>query len=143
MKKKLYIACALTHAPEEFRQMIFRLRTLFQEAGFEILEFAWKDGPRHDVNIYELDMYQRLDEADVVVAVCDYPSIGLGMELERAFAHHYADTTFTRRPQVFAFAGTDMKVSKIVPDALAHYGFPSQVFYKEPEDIVAYVLGKV
>ena len=130
-KCKLYLACALTNAPTEFRQMIFCLRDLLRDAGFEILEFGWRDGPRQDVNIYQFDLEERVDKVDVFVAICDYPSIGLGMELERFLGRLCYDESLI----VLAFARRGMIISKIVPDALAYHDLPPAIPYETPEDI--------
>lgn len=137
MAKKLYIGCALTHAPEEFRTMIWDLRERFRSHGFDILEFGWKNGGTlPGVNVYEHDM-SKLDEADIFVAVCDYVSIGLGMELEH-FSEQSRDPKNSRTIKVFLKRGT--RLTKIVPDMLLLRGLPEITLYDDPEEIVENVV---
>ncbi len=89
MKKKLYIGCALTHLPvEKKRDFLDMLIKLKKELGehFEILEFIGKndvaDLPPLDVYIH--DIKNCVMKVDCMLALCDYPSLGLGYELATA-----------------------------------------------------------
>jgi len=86
MKKKLYIACALTNLPadkkEEFLQMIFDIKKELSKS-FEILEFlgindASKASP---LEVYNFDIKNCVMKADCMLAICDYPSLGTGYEI--------------------------------------------------------------
>lgn len=92
MKKKLYIACALTNLPSEkrndFLQMISDLKTKLRE-HFEISEFLGVDdlGTQNAFTpkeIYEHAIKKCVMEADCMLAICDYPAIGLGYEIATA-----------------------------------------------------------
>lgn len=79
---KIYIGCALTHAPKEFRDMVGRVKDTMRARGFEILDFiGLEKGTEKDVYIHDLAC---VDTCDAFVALCDYPAIGLGVEIERA-----------------------------------------------------------
>lgn len=137
--KKIYIGCALTHAPPEFRQMVWKLRDLFRAKGFEVLEFGWKDGPREDINVFEFDV-GKIKECEIFVALCDYPSIGLGMEFKECISRNLSRD---RQILIMAFARKESKVGKIVPDLLEANHLPALVFYEDPEDIVREVVAHI
>lgn len=81
-KPKLYVGCSLTYATEEFRLSIINLKKSL-ENDFEILEFlGLVDGTSKQV--FEHDAKCVLG-SDLFVAICDYPSLGLGVELGIAF----------------------------------------------------------
>lgn len=124
--KKVYIGCALTQAPKEFLDFIFGLREKIKTLGFEILEFAWITGPREDVNVYDFDV-KNVDGADYFFAFCDYPSIGLGIEIERAMN--------TKTP-TFAFHKKGTNISKIVSDSLISNGMNKPFEYESEEDVL-------
>ncbi len=124
--KKIYVGCALTQATEEFRKFVFSVRERIKDLGFEILEFAWVDGPRDDVNVYDYDV-KHVDDADYFVAFCDYPSIGLGIEIERAMSTN---------TKTLAFYKKGSKISKIVHDALESHGMQKPFEYENEEDIL-------
>lgn len=75
---KIYIGCALTHAPARFRGAIDKVKVDLRR-DFSVLEFVGlergtpKDVFRHDTAC--------VASSDVFVAVCTYPGIGLGYEL--------------------------------------------------------------
>lgn len=124
--KKIYIGCALTQATEEFRKFVFSIREKIKDLDFEILEFAWVDGPREDVNVYDFDV-KHVDNADYFFAFCDIPSIGLGIEIERAMS--------TKTPTL-AFHKKGTKISKIVLDALSSNGMNKPFEYENEEDVL-------
>lgn len=74
----LYIACSLTQAPKDFKQKIARLKELLRGQGYSVLDFnsLEEDTP---ADAYRMDL-QYTRECDLLVAVCDHPAIGLGME---------------------------------------------------------------
>src|SRR3989338_2804216 len=85
MKKKLYIGCSLTLLPADkkdtFLQMVEEVKKELSKS-FEILEFkgladlstAHPLSPRE---IYDFDIKNCVMKADCMLAICDYPSIGL------------------------------------------------------------------
>ncbi|MEI6729288.1 MAG: hypothetical protein WCK98_06630 [bacterium] len=81
-KPKLYIGCSLTYATDEFKQSIIDLKQSLKD-DFEILEFLGLiDGTSKQV--FDHDTKCVLG-SDFFVAICDYPSLGLGVELGIAF----------------------------------------------------------
>jgi hypothetical protein len=137
---KIYLAHALTNAPEEFRQRMFRLRdTLASIPNIEILRFAWIDGvgPKPGVNVYEYDM-NCVSEADLVVAILDHFSFGVGMEIQKR--------SQIKRPMLI-FAPTGMKVPKIITDCLVYHNAEGPrmlldpVTYSSEKDIIDFIKG--
>lgn len=90
--KKLYIGCALTNLPAEkrndFLKLIEYLNTNLKDY-FEISEFLGVDdlGTQNAFSpkeIYEHAITKSVMNADCMLAVCDYPSLGLGYEIGTA-----------------------------------------------------------
>jgi hypothetical protein len=79
---KLYVGCGLTNAPEAFKQSVECMKGLLKQR-YEVFEFVGLvDGTSEDV--YRWDIENCVANCDLFVAVCDYPSIGLGWELSEA-----------------------------------------------------------
>jgi hypothetical protein len=86
MKKKqkfydynVYVACSLTHAPIAFRESVEIFKDKLRSVC-NVLCFLGIDGhPPH--KIYHFDVHECVCKSDLVVAICDLPSIGLGMEI--------------------------------------------------------------
>ena len=77
--KKLYVGCSLTLAPEEFRKTVAKLKDTLR-ADYEVLDFLGLiTGTPKDV--YEWDIHHCVRDCDLFLAVCDYPSLGLGYEM--------------------------------------------------------------
>jgi hypothetical protein len=109
MKKKLYIGCALTVIPLEKREPFLKLiAEIKKELGksFEILEFLGLVGPSTlpPQEVYVHDIKNSVMKADCMLAICDYPSLGLGYEIATAvekqgipvLAIAHKDSTVTR-----------------------------------------------
>lgn len=81
-KKKLYVGCGLTLAPQSFRDSVAMLKkTLNQD--WEILEFlGLVKGTDEDV--YRNDIFKNVATCDAFLAVVDQPSLGLGWEMREA-----------------------------------------------------------
>ena len=75
----VYVACSLTHAPEEFRQKVKlfkdKLRPICNIMDFRGLT---NDPPRE---VFNWDIHECVRKSDLVVAICDLPSTGLGYEI--------------------------------------------------------------
>lgn len=77
-KIKIYVTCALTQAPEEFRREIEKLKDSLR-GGYEILDFVGLvGGTATDVYKYDTECVK---SCDLLVAICDYPSTGMGYEI--------------------------------------------------------------
>lgn len=75
----VYVACSLTHAPVKFREEIEFFKDKLR-SFCNVLCFLGIDGhPPH--KIYDFDINKCVKKSDLVVAICDLPSIGLGMEM--------------------------------------------------------------
>ena len=103
---RIFVGCALTHAPEGFKNQVNWLKLQLKRNGWEVLEFlGLKVGTAKDV--YEWDILKCVGRCDFLVAVCDYASIGLGYELATATEKHeiwvlavaHADADISRLPQ--------------------------------------------
>lgn len=80
---KIYIGCAIKHAPPEYVEKIKKFRAeLERYPRFKILKFFGKGEPK---DIFHHDIRECVDEADVMIAFADLPSTGLGYEM----ATHY------------------------------------------------------
>lgn len=105
---KIYVGCALTRATPEYRKSIEDFKSMLRENGHEVMDFLWallKD-PR-DVasrDVYEYDINKCVKECDLMVAICDEPSLGCGYEIATAvekygkpvLAIHHKDIPLTR-----------------------------------------------
>ena len=76
---KVYVGCCLTTAPEEFKEMVERLKARLRTIC-EVLCFIGKHGGAPG-EIYRHDIDGCIRQCDLFVAICDFPSTGLGYEL--------------------------------------------------------------
>lgn len=76
--RTLYFGCALHGLPDEHRQEMVKLRESFKDHFF-VLEFCPADTPPRE--IYSKDIHESVAKADLMVAICDKPSLGLGYEM--------------------------------------------------------------
>lgn len=76
---KIYVGCALTHAPESFKQDIEDIKAALR-AEHEILDFIGA-GPGEPRDVYLWDIGQCVAHCDMMIAICDLPSLGLGYEM--------------------------------------------------------------
>lgn len=99
---KIYVGCALVKASQEYRDFVASFKhKLDVEPDIEVLEFIGLDkGTATDV--YRHDFAQ-VQACDAMLAFCDEPSIGLGMEIREAIhckkpilCLHLAGTPITR-----------------------------------------------
>jgi hypothetical protein len=90
--KKLYVGCSLTLLPTDQKEVFLRMITeIKKELGksFEILEFkgiadigsANQLSPKE---VYDWDIKECVMKADCMLAICDFPSLGLGYEMATA-----------------------------------------------------------
>jgi hypothetical protein len=101
---KIYVGCALAHAPEEFRGMVEAIKSRLRTQGYEVLEFLGLNvGTAAEV--YERDIHECVAKCELFVAFCDLPSLGLGWELGTA-------VEALRKPTL-ALAYTESKVSRL------------------------------
>lgn len=134
MKKKLYIVCALTNLPkdkrEDFLKMISNVKGRLRE-HFEISEFLGVDDLESTEAISPKEIYKHsikkcVMEADCMLAICDYPAIGLGYEIGTAVEK--------RGIPVLAMAHKDSLVTRLIL-GIQHENF-TFLHYDSKEDII-------
>ncbi|TSC77911.1 MAG: hypothetical protein G01um101424_45 [Parcubacteria group bacterium Gr01-1014_24] len=134
MKKKLYIVCALTNLSDQdgksFLATISNIKQMLR-GTFEILEFIGVDdlksaNPISPQEIYEHSIKKSVAEADYMLAICDYPSIGLGYEIAVAVEK--------RGIPVLAVAKKDSQVTRLIR-GIDHKNFHF-MYYDSAEDII-------
>ncbi|HSW98697.1 MAG TPA: hypothetical protein VLF71_02575 [Candidatus Saccharimonadales bacterium] len=107
MKKplaRLYVGCSLTSAPESFKSEVETFKDRLRAEGYEVFDFVGLvNGTPADV--YNWDIGHCVRDCDLLVAICDEPSIGLGWELGEA--------TRLGKP-VLAIAHKDARVTRLV-----------------------------
>ena len=112
---KLYAGCALTNAPKKFKQDVVGLKEGFKKLpDVQVLEFlGLVKGTAYDV--YTHDIINCVGECDLMVGICDYPSIGLGWEMS---------TQVKRGKPLLAFGRNDSKITRLILDPrLPNYRF--------------------
>ncbi len=107
---KVYVGCSLTHASAEFRREI----EIFKENLGKICEvlcfYGYGTGASSH-EIYRWDIHECVYKCDLMVAICDLPSTGLGWEM---------GTQVERRGKpLLAVAHKDALVSDLVLDPRA------------------------
>lgn len=100
--KKIYIACSLTHAPENFELQIDDLKKELKK-HFEILDYyGLSAGLPKD--IYEHDL-KSVKNSDLLLAEVSNPALGVGFEIATAL--------YNQKP-VFACAHASATVSRLI-----------------------------
>lgn len=81
-KKKLYVGCGLTLAPQEFKDQVEGLKDELSHE-WEIMQFLGTTaGTAADV--YRVDIIENVGGCDAFVGIADEPSFGLGWEAREA-----------------------------------------------------------
>lgn len=81
-KKKLYVGCGLTLAPQEFKDNVENLKAELRK-DWDVMEFLGvTNGSASDV--YQRDIVENVGGCDAFLAVADEPSWGLGWESREA-----------------------------------------------------------
>src|SRR5690242_15445014 len=126
---KLYVGCSLSHSTDEFKDSVEQLKAALRQAGHEVFDFVGlvKGTPK---DVYEWDIHHCVADCDVLIAICDEPSIGLGYELcetirlgKPVLAVAHADATVTRLVQGAAEVEpnlTFVRYNDLVADVLTH-----------------------
>ena len=105
---KLYIGCALTHAPSEFIDSLEKFKQSLRSEGYQILDFFGVHAAGTPKDIYRHDILQSARKCDAFIGICDYPSTGLGYEFSEAVRLGVP---------VLALAHTDAKVTRLIQGA--------------------------
>lgn len=82
-EKRIYVGCSLTQAPEHFKKEVAAYKEQLRRAGHQVLEFIGLDNGT-EADVYRWDIERCVRDCDLMVGVCDSPSIGLGWELGEA-----------------------------------------------------------
>ena len=100
----IYVGCAIKHAPKEFVSQIISIREELEEnPHFNVLKFLGDGEPKA---IFTRDIQECVAQANVMLAIADLPSTGLGYEM----GTHYEKFN---RP-LFVVAHRDAKVSGLI-----------------------------
>ena len=92
-KKKLYVGCGLTFAPQEFKDHVEELKDELCR-DWHVMQFlGLVAGSAEDV--YIRDIVENVGGCDAFVAIADEPSGGLGYELGTAAELHRIPTLIT------------------------------------------------
>lgn len=105
--RKIYVACSLTQAPESFKQAVAGFKEEIKRTvpDIEVLDFiGLVNGTPAEV--YHWDIHHCVSTCDLLVAICDYPAIGLGYELGVAVEQLHK--------HVLAAAHKDCKVTRLL-----------------------------
>lgn len=81
-KKKLYVGCGLTQAPQEFKNEVERTKEELAE-DWEIMQFQGTTAGS-EIDVYEVDIIRNVGGCDAFVGIMDEPSWGLGFETHEA-----------------------------------------------------------
>lgn len=115
-KLRIYVGCALTQAPGEFRESVESFKNGLRE-HYEVFDFVGLvDGTAGDV--YRWDIKRCVATCDLFIAICDLSSIGLGWELGMAVEE-------LKKP-VLAVAHEESSVTRLVlgaPEDNPHFTF--------------------
>jgi len=78
----LYVGCGLTNAPEDFKEGVELLKDTLKK-DYDVFEFVGLTAGTPE-DVYRWDIEHCVTDCDLFVGVCDYPSIGLGWELNES-----------------------------------------------------------
>lgn len=130
---KVYVGCALTHAPESFKLAVEELKKKLGEVpGVQVLQFlGLVDGTSRDVYIH--DIIECVGMCDIMFAICDYASIGLGWEMA---------TQVGRGKRLLAFGHREAKITRLILDPpITRYSFHRYDDFEEIYGIAVAAIG--
>ena len=84
----LYVGCGLTHAPAEFKAGVEELKDSLRQ-DYDVLDFVG-DQQATPEEVFNWDI-RCVGECGLMLAIADYPSLGLGYEIATA-NHHQTPT---------------------------------------------------
>lgn len=99
---KIYVGCSLTHAPDDYKTNVEAMKDGLR-AEHEILDFVGLVAGTTE-EVFRHDTWC-VSTADLFIAECSYPSIGLGYELGLAL---------TLDKHILVLAHEDAKVTRLV-----------------------------
>ena len=86
IRSKLYVGCSLTQAPEAFKDEVKQFKDGLR-GQYDVFDFVGLTGGTA-ADVYNWDIGHCVRDCDAFIAICDYPSIGLGWELGEATNHN-------------------------------------------------------
>lgn len=129
---KMYVGCGLTNAPEDFKAGVEQLKVALRKE-YEVFDFLGTvAGTAEDV--YRWDIEHCVATCDFFVAVCDYPSMGLGWELHEAVG--------LGKP-VLAVAHEDSLVTRLILGAALVKDNLNFVRYKSIDEVPGLVAAEI
>lgn len=127
----VYVGCALTHAPADFKSQVEAFKRELKEFS-TVLEFlGLTAGTSRDVWIHDIE--RCVMRCDLFVAICDYPSIGLGVE--------FGVQAMYRKQPIVAAAHVDTRVTRLILDPKLEGSFEF-VTYNQLSDIIPLIREK-
>lgn len=78
-QRKLYFGCAISGLPKEHYDAMVNLREEIFAPAYDVLKFCDPSTP--DSEVYHHDIHVCVKSCDLLVAIVDSPSLGLGFEL--------------------------------------------------------------
>lgn len=122
----IYVGCALTFASKEFKASIADFKEcLRRRFGVNVLEFLG-EGAGNAEDVYETDIVKGVGKSDLMVAVADKASTGLGIE--------FGAQIWLYRGPVLVLASHDAIVTRLVPGVAGR--FPHQMRLARYKDLL-------
>ncbi len=116
--QSLYLGCSLIDAPQTFLDEMEALKVRLREQ-YDFLEFVGLDNSVSAADVYAHDI-ERAGSADLMLAICDRPSSGMGMEIQHRIE--------LGKETILAYQqGTN--VSRMLLGAVEHYPFVHKITY--------------
>jgi len=120
----IYVGCALKHAPKAFVDEVLALRAELEKyPRFTVLKFLGRGEPR---DIYIRDIKECIAQADVMLAVADLPSTGLGYEMATHYEKNGRPLLIVAHPSADV-SGLILGIHGTAPIEVRQYGHLSQV----------------
>lgn len=103
---KVYVGCSLTHAPEPFKEKVEDFKQNLREVCDVLCFLGISENTPYGV--YAHDIHGCVMRSDLIVAISDLPSTGLGYEI--------ATQAEARKKPLLAVAHRDALVSDLIQD---------------------------
>jgi hypothetical protein len=125
MKATLYVGCALRNAPRDFVEDVETIKRSLRD-HFEVIDFVGLAPDVSDESVYETDIACAV-KADIMLALCTYPSLGLGMEIQKRIE--------LEKETIIAFP-EGAHVSKMVTGAARTRSYMRIIEYRDRNDLI-------
>ena len=83
LENGLYVGCALTQAPDDFKKDVEDIKEVLRKRKYDVLEFVGSRSATPE-EVYHRDIEQCVGRCSAMLAIVDYPSLGLGWEMATA-----------------------------------------------------------